>query len=79
MRANSDFYIFSTLPHGWNLLAKSNNIYFLLITELKLGIRHIQVALLFLAMLFAYSMRVNMSMAIVAMTDTNNENVSLLI
>ncbi|CAB3260998.1 unnamed protein product [Arctia plantaginis] len=39
-----------------------------------LGIRHVQMVLLFLAMLFAYAMRVNMSMAIVAMTDSNNEN-----
>ncbi|XP_075977973.1 putative inorganic phosphate cotransporter [Anticarsia gemmatalis] len=35
----------------------------------KLGVRHIQVCMLFLGAVIAYSMRVNMSMAIVAMTD----------
>ncbi|XP_063364079.1 putative inorganic phosphate cotransporter isoform X1 [Cydia amplana] len=39
-----------------------------------LGVRHGQTALLFLAMLLAYTMRVNMSIAIVSMTDENNEN-----
>ncbi|CAB3261000.1 unnamed protein product [Arctia plantaginis] len=39
-----------------------------------LGIRHVQIVLLFLAMLFAFSMRVNMSMAIVVMTDERNDN-----
>ncbi|KOB69182.1 Sodium-dependent phosphate transporter [Operophtera brumata] len=40
-----------------------------------LGVRHVQVLMLFLAMLLSFAMRVNMSMAIVAMTDTTNENV----
>ncbi|XP_048478558.1 putative inorganic phosphate cotransporter isoform X1 [Plutella xylostella] len=39
-----------------------------------LGVRHAQAALLFLAMLLAYSMRVNISMAIVAMTDPASED-----
>lgn len=36
------------------------------------GVRHTQTLLLFLAMLLAFTMRVNMSMAIVDMTDANN-------
>ncbi|CAH2096647.1 unnamed protein product [Euphydryas editha] len=39
-----------------------------------LGIRHLQTLLLFFAMLIAFSMRVNMSIAIVAMTDNTQEN-----
>ncbi|XP_060803575.1 putative inorganic phosphate cotransporter [Amyelois transitella] len=39
-----------------------------------LGVRHLQAVMLFLAMLIAFSMRVNMSMAIVAMTDASNDN-----
>ncbi|XP_063384120.1 putative inorganic phosphate cotransporter isoform X5 [Cydia fagiglandana] len=39
-----------------------------------LGIRHVQCVMLFFAMLLAYGMRVNMSMAIVAMTDSSTEN-----
>ncbi|XP_075978185.1 putative inorganic phosphate cotransporter isoform X2 [Anticarsia gemmatalis] len=39
-----------------------------------LGIRHFQVVMLFFAMVLAFSMRVNMSMAIVAMTDKDSEN-----
>lgn len=39
-----------------------------------MGIRHVQVVMLFLAMVLTFSMRVNMSMAIVAMTDSTNEN-----
>ncbi|XP_063826136.1 putative inorganic phosphate cotransporter [Ostrinia nubilalis] len=39
-----------------------------------LGVRHAQALLLFLAMLIAYGMRVNMSMAIVSMTDSDLEN-----
>ncbi|CAB3221219.1 unnamed protein product [Arctia plantaginis] len=39
-----------------------------------LGVRHAQVALLFFGMLFAYSMRVNMSVAIVDMTNSQNNN-----
>ncbi|KAI5639148.1 major facilitator superfamily domain-containing protein [Phthorimaea operculella] len=38
-----------------------------------LGIRHLQTLLLFLGMLLAFMMRVNMSMAIVAMTDSRTE------
>ncbi|XP_041979294.1 putative inorganic phosphate cotransporter isoform X1 [Aricia agestis] len=38
-----------------------------------LGVRHAQTLLLFLAMLLAFTMRVNMSMAIVDMTDENND------
>ncbi|CAH2096620.1 unnamed protein product [Euphydryas editha] len=38
------------------------------------GVRHLQCFLLFLAMVIAYCMRVNMSMAIVAMTDSSQEN-----
>lgn len=43
-------------------------------TKSILGIRHLQVALLFLALVLAFSMRVNMSMAIVAMTDQSLDN-----
>ncbi|KAI8436394.1 hypothetical protein MSG28_009999 [Choristoneura fumiferana] len=39
-----------------------------------LGVRHAQTLLLFLAMLLAFTMRVNMSMAIVSMTDKNSED-----
>lgn len=39
-----------------------------------LGVRHLQALLLFFAMLLAFSMRVNMSIAIVAMTDSSNED-----
>ncbi|XP_063383577.1 putative inorganic phosphate cotransporter [Cydia fagiglandana] len=39
-----------------------------------LGIRHVQCVMLFFAMLLAFGMRVNMSMAIVAMTDSSVEN-----
>lgn len=45
-------------------------------TESVLGIRHLQTALLFIAMVLIYGMRVNISMAIVAMTDRDDENVS---
>ncbi|KAL4708201.1 hypothetical protein ACJJTC_005343 [Scirpophaga incertulas] len=38
------------------------------------GVRHAQALLLFLAMVLAFGMRVNMSMAIVAMTDSSQEN-----
>lgn len=38
------------------------------------GVRHVQAILLFLGMMIAFSMRVNMSMAIVDMTDENNNN-----
>ncbi|XP_072948855.1 putative inorganic phosphate cotransporter [Epargyreus clarus] len=38
-----------------------------------LGVRHAQTFFLFLAMLLAFSMRVNMSMAIVDMTDTTRD------
>ncbi|CAH4028612.1 unnamed protein product [Pieris brassicae] len=37
-----------------------------------LGVRHVQTFLLFMAMLLAFSMRVNISMAIVDMTDSKN-------
>ncbi|XP_026492209.2 putative inorganic phosphate cotransporter [Vanessa tameamea] len=43
-------------------------------TTKLLGVRHLQAVLLFFAMLIAFSMRVNISMAIVAMTDTTQEN-----
>ncbi|XP_032517569.2 putative inorganic phosphate cotransporter [Danaus plexippus] len=39
-----------------------------------LGIRHLQALMLFLALLLAFAMRVNISMAIVAMTDKETEN-----
>ncbi|XP_052747726.1 putative inorganic phosphate cotransporter isoform X2 [Galleria mellonella] len=39
-----------------------------------LGIRHLQVIMMFLALLLAFSMRVNLSMGIVAMTDPDGEN-----
>ncbi|CAB3261005.1 unnamed protein product [Arctia plantaginis] len=38
-----------------------------------LGIRHVQVVLLFFGMLLAFAMRVNISMAIVAMTDKDSK------
>ncbi|XP_021195146.2 putative inorganic phosphate cotransporter [Helicoverpa armigera] len=37
------------------------------------GVRHLQVLMLFLAMVIVFTMRVNMSMAIVAMTDKDSE------
>ncbi|CAG9125847.1 unnamed protein product [Plutella xylostella] len=39
-----------------------------------IGVRHAQVLLLFLAMLLAHSMRTNLSLAIVAMTDPSSED-----
>ncbi|CAH0715894.1 unnamed protein product, partial [Brenthis ino] len=39
-----------------------------------LGVRHLQVVLLFFGLVLAFAMRVNMSMAIVAMTDKTLEN-----
>ncbi|XP_047991090.1 putative inorganic phosphate cotransporter [Leguminivora glycinivorella] len=39
-----------------------------------LGIRHVQCVMLFFAMLLAFGMRVNMSLGIVAMTDSSMEN-----
>ncbi|KAL0839171.1 hypothetical protein ABMA28_017139 [Loxostege sticticalis] len=42
-----------------------------------LGIRHVQTLLLFLAMLLAFTMRVNMSIAIVAMTTKTNESAQI--
>lgn len=41
-----------------------------------LGIRHVQAVMLFFALVLAYGMRVNMSIAIVAMTDKDAVNVS---
>ncbi|XP_047990436.1 putative inorganic phosphate cotransporter [Leguminivora glycinivorella] len=38
------------------------------------GIRHLQAVMMFFAMVIGYAMRVNMSMAIVAMTDDSSEN-----
>ncbi|KAJ8721789.1 hypothetical protein PYW08_004191 [Mythimna loreyi] len=38
-----------------------------------LGIRHLQVIMLFLAMVICYTMRINISMAIVVMTDKATE------
>ncbi|CAK1579837.1 unnamed protein product [Parnassius mnemosyne] len=40
----------------------------------KLGVRHAQTFLLFLAVLLAYTMRVNISMAIVEMTDVTRDD-----
>ncbi|CAH1638002.1 unnamed protein product [Spodoptera littoralis] len=37
-----------------------------------LGVRHVQVVMLFFAMVICFTMRVNISMAIVAMTDTSS-------
>lgn len=42
-----------------------------------LGTRHTQTLLLFLSMLLLYCMRVNISLAIVDMTDTTKEGVSI--
>ncbi|XP_068633480.1 putative inorganic phosphate cotransporter [Battus philenor] len=39
-----------------------------------LGIRHVQCVMLFFALVFAFAMRVNMSMAVVAMTDSTKED-----
>lgn len=41
-----------------------------------LGVRHVQTLLLFFAMLIAFTMRVNMSMAIVDMTNVDKPVVS---
>ncbi|XP_026734766.1 putative inorganic phosphate cotransporter [Trichoplusia ni] len=38
------------------------------------GVRHVQTVMLLLAMMICYGMRVNMSMAIVAMTDTSQDH-----
>ncbi|XP_063242875.1 putative inorganic phosphate cotransporter isoform X2 [Bacillus rossius redtenbacheri] len=38
------------------------------------GVRHLQIGLMFLALVCAYAMRVNMSVAIVSMTDRNGSN-----
>ncbi|XP_052747652.1 putative inorganic phosphate cotransporter isoform X2 [Galleria mellonella] len=38
------------------------------------GARHVQVLMLFLAMMIAYGMRVNMTSAVIAMTNTTNDN-----
>ncbi|XP_053610016.1 putative inorganic phosphate cotransporter [Plodia interpunctella] len=40
----------------------------------SLGVRHLQTVMLFFAMVIAYGMRVNMSIAIVAMTDSSRED-----
>ncbi|XP_073956620.1 putative inorganic phosphate cotransporter isoform X1 [Choristoneura fumiferana] len=45
-----------------------------LITNPGIGIRHVQCVLLFFALLLGFSMRVNISMAIVAMTDSSSDN-----
>ncbi|KAL4705197.1 hypothetical protein ACJJTC_013997 [Scirpophaga incertulas] len=42
--------------------------------ESWLGVRHLQALMLFLGMVFAFGMRVNISIALVAMTDPSNEN-----
>lgn len=42
----------------------------------KFGTRHVQIFLIFMGVSIAYSMRVGMSVAIVAMTDKNVQNVS---
>ncbi|XP_028173317.1 putative inorganic phosphate cotransporter [Ostrinia furnacalis] len=42
-----------------------------------LGIRHVQTLLLFFAMFLAFTMRVNMSIAIVAMTTKTSDNVEI--
>lgn len=38
----------------------------------KIGVRHLQVFLLFSCLLIAYSLRVNLSIGIVAMTDNSS-------
>ncbi|KAL4720023.1 hypothetical protein ACJJTC_008707 [Scirpophaga incertulas] len=44
------------------------------VSENVVGLRHVQVFFLFFAMMLSYMFRVNMSMAIVAMTDSSDEN-----
>lgn len=56
-----------------------NSIFILLFSGALLGVRHLQVVMLFFAMTLNFAMRVNMSMAIVAMTDKNDENVGELL
>lgn len=46
----------------------------ILVTETSLGIRHLHVALLFTCIAVSYSMRVNLSVAIVAMIDKETAN-----
>lgn len=43
----------------------------IVILELGFGVRHVQALLMFCCLTVAYSMRVTMSVAIVAMTDKN--------
>lgn len=44
----------------------------LILFSAKIGIRHLQVFLLFSCLLVAYSLRVNLSIGIVAMTDNSS-------
>lgn len=82
--------LFSSISSGFHLLAhkfekdikiRNNNKSKLIdknvILEAVLGVRHIQAVMLFLCLVLAYGMRVNMSLAIVAMTDSDNEHVGI--
>jgi len=45
-----------------------------LVSDSGLGVRHLQVFLLFFALTVAYALRVNLSVAVVAMTDAASVN-----
>jgi len=49
------------------------------ILEVRWGKRHIQTLLLFLCMIIAYGLRVNLSVAIVAMTDKTSANKNFVV
>lgn len=44
------------------------------VSDKLLGVRHLEIFLMFLAVSMAYALRVNLSVAIVAMTDSENAN-----
>lgn len=61
-----------------DIIHLNNNLYFLHLSSIYVagvfGMRHFQTFLMFLGLTLAYAMRVNMSVAIVAMTDKNAAN-----
>lgn len=44
-------------------------VFFLLLSDVGLGVRHVQMLLLFLGLTVGFAMRVNISVAVVAMTE----------
>lgn len=59
------------------LIRKEIKYFFIILITACFGVRHLQIVLLFFGLTVAYAMRVNLSVAIVAMTDDDrpNENV----